>query len=172
MDNGGTMSNVQRVIQYLNVDINNQLQQCIDKKLSIEDFIKLYSQQKEQYVDLERKAELDSTVQFLINLVCTLLDKVQSKEQASSDSDELIKNLGSKIQQLEQEIESWKNRYELLKKANESNHNDYEWEQFKKWKDNPYWLKSPSDWPFGPTIDSLFDSILNPPHYNQTNKVK
>ena len=74
--------------------------------------------------------------------------------------------------QLEQEIESWKNRYELLKKANEPNHNDYEWEQFKKWKDKPYWLNNPNDWPFGPTFDSLFDSILNPPHYNQTNKVK
>ena len=171
MDNGGTMNNVQKVIEYLNIDINSQLQQCIDRKLSIEDFIKLYTKQKEQYVDLERKAELDPTVQFLIDLVCRLIDQVKSKDQASSDSDELIKNLGSKVERLEQEVASWKNRYELLKKANEAKP-DYDWEEFKKWKDKPYWLNAPGDWPFGPTIDSLFDSMLNPPHYNQTNKVK
>lgn len=165
------MNNVQKVIAYLNSDVNNQLQQCIDRKLSIEDFIKLYRQQKEQYVELERKAELDPTVQFLIDLVCQLLDKVQSEDNAKADSDELIKSLGSKIEQLEQEVASWKNRYELLKKANEAKP-DYDWEEFKKWKDKPYRLNAPGDWPFGPTFDSLFDSMLNPPHYNQTNKVK
>lgn len=162
------MNNIQKVIEYLNSDVNNQLQQCIDRKLSIEDFIKLYIQQKEQYVELERKAELDSTVQFLINLVCRLLDKVQSVNNAKTDSDELIKSLGSKIEQLEQEVASWKNRYELLKKANEAKP-DYDWEEFKKWKDKPYRLTAPSDWPLGPAIDSMFEDALK---YIQTNKVK
>ena len=163
------MNNVQKVIEYLNTDVNTQLQQCIDRKLSIEDFIVLYTRQKEQYVDLERKAELDPTVQFLIDLVCQLLDKVQSTDNAKADSDELIKSLGSKIEQLEQEIASWKNRYELLKKANEAKP-DYDWSKdFEKWKGKPYWLKSPSDWPLGPAIDSMFEDALK---YIQTNKVK
>ena len=162
------MNNVQKVIEYLNTDVNTQLQQCIDQKLSIEDFIVLYTQQKEQYADLERKAELDPTVQFLIALVCQLLDKVQSEDNAKADSDELIKNLGSKIEHLEQEVASWKNRYEALKKVNEDKA-PYDWEDFKK--SGPYWLHAPGDWPFGPIFHSLFDE-LNLPHYKQTNKVK
>ena len=163
------MSNVQRVIQYLNVDVNNQLQQCIDRKLSIDDFITKYSAQKQVFVELQRKAELDSTVQLLIDTICTLLDKVDQADTNKESSDDLIKNLGQKVKDLQNEVDLWKNKYELLKQATDSTHVD-EW--IKKLRDNPYWLKSPSDWPFGPTIDSLFDSVLNPPHYNQTNKVK
>lgn len=169
MDNGGTMSNLQRVIDYLSENIDNQLRQCIDRKLSIDDFITKYSAQKQVFVELQRKAELDPTVQLLIDTVCTLLDKVDQAATNKESSDDLIKNLGQKVKDLQNEVDLWKNKYELLKQATDSTHVD-EW--IKKWRDNPYWLKSPSDWPFGPTIDSLFDSVLNPPRYNQTNKVK
>lgn len=164
------MSNLQRVIDYLSENIDNQLRQCIDRKLSIDDFITKYSAQKQVFVELQRKAELDSTVQLLIDTICTLLDKVDQADTNKESSDDLIKNLGQKVKDLQNEVDLWKNKYELLKQAKDSTDDVDEW--IKKWRDNPYWLKSPSDWPFGPTIDSLFGSVLNPPNYKQTNKVK
>lgn len=164
------MSNLQRVIDYLSESIDNQLRQCIDRKLSIDDFITKYSAQKQVFVELQRKAELDPTVQLLIDTVCTLLDKVDQADTNKESSDDLIKNLGQKVKDLQNEVDLWKNKYELLKQAKDSTRDIDEW--IKKWRDNPYWLKSPSDWPFGPTIDSLFDNVLNPPSYKQTNKVK
>lgn len=154
------MDKTQQLLDYLQADLKQKMQQVIDGKLSIDDFIAQYSGQKEQYEDIKRKAELDPTVQLLVNLAADLLSEIASLKEAKADSDALIKRLSSENDQLKssRQIEDSKDAYDRWKK------------EFDKWKDVPYYLHAPSDWPPGFQIDSLFDSIFGSPHYKQSNK--
>ena len=160
------MDKTQQLLDYLQADLKQKMQQVVDGKLSIDDFIAQYSGQKEQYEDIKRKAELDPTVQFLVNLTADLLSEIASLKEARADSDALIKRLSSENKQLKYENEQ-------LEKAKDDNYDDYRrWkEQFDKWKESPYYLHGPSDWPPGLEFESLFDSVFRRPHFSQSNKL-
>lgn len=160
------MDKVQELLDYLQADLKEKMQEVIDGKLSIEQFIADYSGRKQQYVEIERKAEMDSTVQFLVKTITDLLTEIKSLKEARKDSDALIKRLSSENKQL-------KYKNEQLEKTKDDNYDDYKrWkEQFDKWKESPYYLHSPSDWPPGLGIDSIFDSVFRRPHFSQSNKV-
>lgn len=160
------MDKVQELLDYLQADLKEKMQEVIDGKLSIEQFIADYSGRKQQYVDIERKAEMDSTVQFLVKIITDLLTEIKSLKEARKDSDALIKRLSSENKQL-------KYKNEQLEKAKDDNYDDYKrWkEQFDKWKESPYYLHGPSDWPPGLEFESLFDSVFRRPHFSQSNKV-
>lgn len=99
----------------------------------------------------------------LIEYTADLIKDIQHYKKQQAEADKLITEQASKIAILEQKVESLESQLRVkdsYKKA------------FDHWKNDPYWLNSPNDWPLGPAIDSLFDGILNPPHYKQSNKVK
>ena len=94
------MDKVQELLDYLQADLKEKMQEVIDGKLSIEEFIAEYSGRKQQYVDIERKAEMDSTVQFLVKIITDLLTEIKSLKEVRKDSDALIKRLSSENKQL------------------------------------------------------------------------
>ena len=99
----------------------------------------------------------------LIEFTADLVKDIAQYKKQQKEADKLITEQASKITILEEKIKSLESQLrvkESYKKA------------FDHWKNDPYWLKSPNDWPLGPAIDSLFDGILNPPHYKSDNKVK
>ena len=98
-------------------------------------------------------------IQFTAELV---KDIIQYKKQ-QAEADKLITDQVVKINLLNEKIKTLESQLAAKDSYKKT---------FDHWKNDPYWLKSPSDWPFGPAVDSLFDGILNPAHYKHSNKVK
>lgn len=99
----------------------------------------------------------------LIEFTADLIKEITQRRKQQAEADKLITEQAAKIELLNQQIKSLQSQLDVKESYKKA---------FDHWKNDPYWLKSPSDWPLGPAFDSLFDGILNPAHYKQDNKVK
>lgn len=120
-------------------------------------------QSRKLFIDKLFAQEAEVSVNELITFTADLIKELIRCKKQQAEADKLITDQAAKINLLNEKIKSLESQLAVkdsYKKA------------FDHWKNDPYWLKSPSDWPFGPAIDSLFDGVLNPPHYKSSNKVK
>lgn len=120
-------------------------------------------QSRKVFIDKLFAQEAEVSVNELITFTADLIKELIRCKKQQAEADKLITDQAAKINLLNEKIKSLESQLAVkdsYKKA------------FDHWKNDPYWLKSPNDWPLGPAIDSLFDGILNPPHYKQSNKVK
>lgn len=120
-------------------------------------------QSRKLFIDKLFAQEAEVSVSELITFTADLIKELIRCKKQQVEADKLITDQAAKINLLNEKIKALQSQLDVkdsYKKA------------FDHWKNDPYWLKSPSDWPFGPAIDSLFDGVLNPPHYKSSNKVK